>query len=242
MTKTNLVKVFAIKVCAIAAFTNLTGCGVVKIATYHQEVCKSHAYVQGDLADYITNRFHTEAPVRMAIVPFSVPVNLASSNQGMPDFGYTLAARAQREILKRDGVPIVEILARADWPGKAEEFFRGNFGAIAHARESDYDLVMVGVMERQRALNAATFFGKIIDVENGITVWFGKTTVESDPYPGMSLAYATGLADQRPDQIVSEELFDEGIQCLVEEMVHLEELPLEDPTIDDDGKTDRPLY
>ena len=148
----------------------------------YKDPCKIHAYVRTPVADYLSRRFNSHAPVRVAIIPFSVPANLASMGNERPGLGNELAWQVHAKLLRSGELPVVEVFNRQDWPGKKEEFFTGNFGALALAREANYDLVLVGYLDDIHDLGEMAVFGKLIEVESGITVWYGKSAVETlDP-------------------------------------------------------------
>lgn len=179
------------------------------------ETCNSRAHVQMILADYLSRRFASHSPVRLAIIPFSVPANLSGYNNELPGTGDQLAWKIHNEWLQNATVPIVEILNRQDWPRKKEEFFTGNFGAIAMAREAGYDLVQVGLVENLRSTDALTVHSKIIEVESGITVWYATSTVVTRRPELQSAAAMTGLLDRHPSRLYTPEMIDEAAVCLI---------------------------
>ncbi len=146
----------------------------------HKESCNLRAYLDQDLEQYINGRFGSKAPIRMAIIPFSTPANFAWQNSQHQGLGKELAWRFQSEFLTQGTLPIVEVFNREDWPGKREEFWTGNFGSIAQAREAGYDLVFVGNVDPMRGIDNLTIHSKIIDVDAGITVWSGTTNVRTE--------------------------------------------------------------
>lgn len=145
-------------------------------ASYDLE-CKNRAYSRMVLADFLSTRFHSHAPVRLAVMPFSVPANLSAYNSERPGLGNQLAWDARAELVRAQAAPIVEVLNRYDWPGKKDEFFTGNYSALATAREAGYDLVLIGYLEPMHSLNEMVLYSKLIEVESGITVWNGQSTV-----------------------------------------------------------------
>jgi hypothetical protein len=117
----------------------------------------------------------------MAIIPFSVAANLSSQNTQRPGLGNELAWQIRSELVRNEAAPIVEVLNRHDWPGKRDEFFVGNHGAIALSREAGYDLVLVGLFETGASLDHVVLHSKLIDTSAGITVWNGRSTVTRRP-------------------------------------------------------------
>lgn len=190
-----------------------TGCGM--IGNIHEESCKSYAYIDQDLEDYISLRFHSDSPVRLGIIPFSVPVNLATGSSAGPDVAYMLAARIHSGFLKDQRIPIVEILDRVDWPGKRDEFFTGNFGALHQARAAGYDLVMVGLIDWGPTINTLVAHVKIIDPENGVTIWYGKSVANTVKPIGEKLNVKFGFALDRPDLVWSDALVHELAECIL---------------------------
>lgn len=161
----------------------LSGCALKRrLEVYGLEECKNRAYVQMGLDSYISRRYPTGAPVRMALVPFSVPANLASRGQEMPGVGNQLTWQIQQQLLSQGVAPIIEVFNRMDWPGKKEEFHAGNYTALQLARDAGYDLVFIGFLQPPRTSRELTAEAKIIEVETGITVWYGEATaMNTDP-------------------------------------------------------------
>ena len=151
-----------------------------EIWSYLNDSCKSRAYKRVILSDYINKRFDRKAPVRMAVVPFSVPANLAQISDQQPGIGNKLAWQLHSELLSNEAVPIVEVFNRQDWPRKSEEFYTGNFGAISLADQAGYDLVLVGMVQDLKYQGSMSAEAKLIEVSSGITVWYGQSTVETD--------------------------------------------------------------
>src|SRR4051812_36516187 len=127
----------------LTALAGFCLCSCSFLYNRYAESCNSHAYLQRGLYAYINSRYHYNSPVRMAIIPFSVPANISADNSERPGLGNELAWKIHAQLLATGQIPIVEVLNRQDWPNKKEEFFTGNFGAIAMAREAGYDLLMV---------------------------------------------------------------------------------------------------
>lgn len=165
----------SVKILALLSASLLSACSYIN--EHYTEQCNSHAYTRAVLSDFLTSRFHSNAPVRMAVIPFSVPANLSGYDTERPGLGNKLAWEVQAQFLHSGQVPIVEVLNRQDWPAKKEEFFTGNFGALAAAREAGYDLVFLGYLDPLRSLDSMNISTKLIEVESGITVWYGDTGV-----------------------------------------------------------------
>ena len=198
----------------------LTGCSVLhELHDHTTEYCNSRAYVQIPITDHLTTRFDSDAPVRLGVIPFSVPANLAPRSGQAHTLGNELAWNIHREMLSQGIIPISEVLNREDWPGKRDEFFHGNFGAIASAREAGYDLVLVGYVDPIKALDTVTAQGKLIEVDSGITLWYGTvsaTSARKDVQDNLSRFW---LASKRPDMLNFGPLTEKLARCIVEEAV-----------------------
>jgi len=196
----------------LAASLLAVGCAYIR--DHMEETCKSHAHVRMILSDYLSRRFHTNSPVRLAIIPFSVPANLAAQSAEREGTGDKLAWLIHQDLLHSDSVPIVEVLNRPDWPGKKEEFFTGNFGAISMAREAGYDLVMVGFLEPMRSTDQMVTHSKIIEVASGITVWYGTVTAVSNRRDVADAWALTTITQERPDLLYYEPLLEKLAYCI----------------------------
>lgn len=172
---TSFLRHFFRGVTVLTLAVGLTRCTYIQ--RHYVDPCNSRAYVGNDLAMYLNKRYHSNAPVRVGIIPYSVPANLSpSGGPDLPSFGSTLAWKLHQELISSGDIPVVEVFNRQDWPGKKEEFFTGNFGAISLGREAGYDLVMVGYVEPVRSIDSLSSYTKLIDVESGVTVYYGKNT------------------------------------------------------------------
>lgn len=152
------------------------GCSAQRLPREEGE-CKIQAYVNAVLPSYLSNRYHSEKPARSAVVPFDVPESFAPGGVQSMHYGRELANILQRELLRSAEMGIVEVFNRDRWPGKRSEFFTGNHGAISLARNAGYDFVVVGYLDEVVDDKALTFFTKVIDTSNNITVWYARTLV-----------------------------------------------------------------
>lgn len=202
----------SVKFLALAVALTLNGCSYLH--TRYGETCNSRAYIQRDLEQFISARFHSKAPVRLAVIPFTVPANL-TAKRNTPGLQNELAWKVHQELASKNRLPIVEVFNRQDWPQKAEEFFTGNFGAISFSREAGYDLVLVGYLENFKSLDTMVAHTKIIEVESGMTVWYGKTTAHSRRPDFNQIESRLWLEDKRPDLIYSGPLVDDLARCIV---------------------------
>lgn len=206
----------------------LTSCVVMTACSLTQRLvsdpCNSRAYVRTIMADYLSNRYHSNAPVRMAVIPFSVPANFAGKNADVPGLGNQLAWKVQEGFLASQVFPIVEVLNRQDWPGKKEEFRTGNFGAISAARDAGYDLVFVGSLDPATSIDTMTATTKLIETETGTTLWFGQNSMRSDAKAMNQTLDQMLLAKRNPTIIRTNQLRDGLAQCIVEDVVNEEVL------------------
>ena len=96
----------------------LAGCSY--ISRHFEETCNFRAYLRTPFADYVSKRYPLGAPIRVGVIPFSVPANVAAHSNELPGLGNQLAWMVKDELLARGTMPIVEVLNRQDWPGKKE--------------------------------------------------------------------------------------------------------------------------
>ncbi len=118
------------------------------------------------------------------------------------------------ELLSSSQIPIVEVLNRQDWPGKKEEFFTGNFGALQMSRDAGYDLVMVGFVEQQKSLDNLSAYSKILDVESGVTVWYGKTTAYTQRPEFDTMSWNYRISNKEPSKFYFAPLIEEESKCI----------------------------
>jgi hypothetical protein len=201
---------------ASLAFILLSGAsGCALVTRHYAEPCKSRAFIGANLEDYISSRFDRGAPVRMAIIPYSTPANLSFAGMERSGLGSQIAQRIQSELLPTGIVPIVEVFDRQDWPGKKDEFFSGNFTALRLARDAGYDLVVVGSMPSQKGLDNLTVRTKIIEVDSGITIFYGESSVHTNRPEWNSLQSSVWLDQKTPNQLFIPEMVDELCRCVV---------------------------
>lgn len=153
----------------------------------------------------------------MAVIPFTVPANLSGNKYDAEGLGNELAWEIQAEILKKEGVPIVEVLNRQDWPGKKDEFFTGNFGTISQAREAGYDLVLIGYVEKMNSLDTLSAYAKILDVEAGVTLWYAHLVTSTMRPDAREVGATFGMMDRRPDLLSIPPMQSKLAKCVVEQ-------------------------
>lgn len=198
--------------------TSLPGCALLERQL--GESCNSRAYVATDIESYLMSRFNSKSPVRVAVIPFTTPANLTPRDNVAPTMGNTMAWLVQSEFLRTETFPIVEVLNRQDWPGKKDEFFTGNFGAISSARDAGYDLALVGWIEPITRLDTLTVSTKLFDLDSGITLWYGRTGVVTNRKDMEAVGAFFGLNDERPDLLYSNTLVERAARCIVNDVLN----------------------
>lgn len=204
-----------VKLLTLVSLISLPGCSVMKQSNFEEE-CKSHAYLSSTFRNYLGERFKSRTPVRLGVVPFSVPANLASESNEFPGLGNQLAWDVKNQLMTFGELTIVDILNRQNWPGKKEEFFTGNFGAIAMAQQAGYDLIMLGYLEDYSTLSTMSAHTKIIEVSSGITVWNTRSVVSTRRHEYRNMMAQFGWDKRRPDLIHAQELRRALVSCIVD--------------------------
>ena len=207
----------------LTCLVGTTSCSI--LGRHVGERCNTHAHVRTDLVGYIDQRFTPKSPVRMGIIPFDTPANLAARSAQMPGLGNQLAWAVHRNLLSTETFPILEVLNREDWPRKREQFFTGNFGALKFARDAGYDMLLAGYLEPISRLDTWKVHTKIIETDSGTTVWYGTSTVYTNRHDMWEVSSFVGLTDRRPDILYTDELLQTVAQCIVHDMTH-------DPEVD----------
>lgn len=118
-------------------------------------------------------------------------------------------------MLQSHEIPIVEVLNRHDWPGKRDEFFTGNFGAIQTAREAGYDMVLTGIVDPIKSSGRLQASSKVIDTASGVTVWFGQSSVTATKDFMHTLALESGLEGRAPSDTGFNSMVEELSRCVV---------------------------
>jgi len=209
---------------AIGTVTSMVVLGVISLTltscAYLQrhviDDCKNRAFIGSNLRAFVSSRFHNPEAVRLGIIPFSSAANLS------PEIGRTLAMRIHQEMLPAGDVPLIEIFNRQDWPGKSEEFYSGNFGAISIAREANYDLVMVGMLAPMTRLDELVADIKIIEVDSGTTVYYGRSSFRTGDDDVTSNLDSLWLAQRKPNALVTPMVVDKLARCAVHGMRQVE--------------------
>ena len=182
------------------------------------EVCNTRAWVRTDLESYIYQHFKNGEQARVGVIPFISQANLADRYDGQPGLGTQMAWAVQRELLATETFPIVQMLAREDWPGRKVEFFAGNFGSLAFARDAGLNFILVGYIDWPDRLDKWTIHTKLIDVASGTTVWYGSSTVTTSRPDMLEVSSTLGLTDRRPDNYHMQPIRDAAAACIVRDM------------------------
>lgn len=154
---------------------------------------------------------------RLGIVPFVAPANFAGSGDSQPPLGSQLAWRLHAEMLRLNKIPIVEVTTWTDWPLKREDFFSGNFEAMQKARDAGYDMIFVGYLEESSPEEVAVL-GKLIDVNLGKTLWYGRALAFSRRKKIADLKHHFGANyDHSINSLDLYPLYSKLVQCLAEE-------------------------
>lgn len=196
----------------------LLGSGCSFLHEYSTESCNSHAYVRAPIDDFLSTRFRSGSQPRMAVIPFTTAANLSGHEPQRPAFGEELAWKVHARLLDSGDFPIVEVMNRRDWPGKKDEFFTGNFGSLSMARAAGYDLVLIGYLDGIQTLTTLSAFTKVIDVESGVTLWYGKSSASTAQPAMQRLGSHLWLREERPDQLYLPDLTESLASCIVRDI------------------------
>ena len=193
-----------------------SGCASLEPRVQVTQNCSSRVYVSAPIGQQLSSRNGADHPSRLAVIPFAVPANLAGSSNELPGLGNTLAWRVHAEALASGEFPITEVFNRQDWPGKKEEFFTGNFGAISLAQEAGYGLVLTGFIENLRDLDSLTAHTKLIDVSSGITLWYGKSSVRAVEHRDPTVFDSMWRSTDKPAEMYTASIADDLGRCIVQ--------------------------
>lgn len=207
-----------VSVILLTLVTVTTGCAI--LGRHAGETCNTRAYARTDFESFISTRFARNSPVRVAVVPFVTQANLAARDDEQPGLGNELAWSVQRELVGSEVLPIVEVFNRQDWPGKKAEFFTGNFGALARAKDAGYDFVLVGYMDPIKRVDTWVIHTKLIEVESGISLWYGTSTINTIRKDMLEVSSTLGLTTRRPDLLYGPEMLTEAARCIAFDMLH----------------------
>lgn len=183
------------------------------------EWCNTRAWVRTDLQSFIYQHFKGGEQARVGVIPFISQANLADRYDGQTGIGTQVAWGVQRELLATELFPIVQMLAHEDWPGRKQEFFAGNFGSLAFARDANLDFVLIGYIDWPDRLDKWVIHTKLIDVHTGSTLWYGSSTVTTSRGDMLEVSSTLGLTDRRPDIYNMQQIRDTAATCIVHDML-----------------------
>ena len=214
----NLKHLLALSLFLSVIILTFSGCALIE--RRYGETCNTRAYVVTDVEGYLRTRYQRNSPVRLAIIPFTTPANLTPYDpQAVPALGNQFAWRVQAEFLRKQTFPIIEVLDRQDWPGKKDEYFTGNRGALESALNAGYDLALVGSIDQMYRADTYVVNTKLIDIESGITLWYGRHEVTTNRDEMEETSGFFGLTNQRPDLYWHNALLEKGARCIVSEVL-----------------------
>ena len=172
-----------------------TGCSLLE--RHHPTSCKTHAFIEVSVEDYIRNNYSKPDTVRAVVLPFFAPLNLkpARFDQAPESFGSEIARVVQAQLLESRIFPIVELSFNGPRTAPFSDFFGGNHEIMDWARTQGYDLIVIGQVEQFTSLNEMTITSKVIDVTKGVTLWYGrgKTSAKQSILPEYRLLTEDGV-------------------------------------------------
>lgn len=189
---------------------------------FETEGCNIRTYIDVGFDNYLSQQNRTKKILRMAVVPFDVPETFAPVGRENINYGIELAKRFQQQLLGKTPGLIVELFDRERWPGKREDFLKGNYQAIELARNAAYDLVAVGYMEEITNSSDLVILTKIIDVTNSVTLWDARTVVYTTQRTLRSNLSRVGAVEDQPDLFAFPERTQKFAQCTVERLLSTE--------------------
>lgn len=212
---------------AVILLTFLSGCSTVSttLNLHPEEQCNSRAYLRIPFHEYLRKRFPLYSPVRVGIIPFSTPANLAPRHDDLPGVGNTLVWQLRNELLASGEIPIIEIMDRDAWPEKSREFQTGNYRSIEMARHAGYDLVLVGHVSNARTADSMTVQAKLIEIENRLTIWNGESTVTTNRTERERSIPTRWWLTREPSNLHTNILLDEMAKCLASNLLDEEPVP-----------------
>ncbi len=187
------------------------------------EACNTRAWVRTDLESFIYQHFKNGQQARVGVIPFISQANLADRYDGQTGLGTQMAWAVQRELLATEVFPVVQMLAHEDWPGRKQEFFAGNFGSLAFARDAGLDFVLIGYIDWPDRLDKWVVHTKLIDVHTGTTLWYGSSTVSTVRPDMLEVSSTLGLTDRRPDMYHMQQIRDAAATCIARDMTNFDE-------------------
>lgn len=178
-----------------------------------KETCKNHANININLKKYITSRYANKNLIRLGIFPFSVPANFTAKNLDRLDYGTILAQKLQPTLLALGLFSTSELLEYSEWSGKKQEFFSDNLLAIEIGKNIGLDFIVVGYLAPQNHIEKMTLYSKVIDVNSGMTVFYGETVAYNNYLNERKNKADFGLIEYKPSDFKLNEFTDSLMQC-----------------------------
>jgi len=101
----------------------------------------------------------------------------------------------------------------------------GNFQAIRLAQDAGFDFIFVGYLERLQHHTKLSLLGKLIDVQNGITIWYGKSELGEIKYKTHQGDIWGWFGERRLDEIDLNANLQKITKCLVNDALSNEPKP-----------------
>lgn len=190
----------------------------LKSKLFRRDTCKTHSYIKSDIKEFINDRFLRKSPARLGVIPFSVPVSFSTQNINLPGIDLKIASKVKAQLHEYEIAPIIELYNRIAWPGKKDEFFAGNHGAISFARQAGYDLILVGYIDAGKKIGELRAETKVIAVDSGITLYYGSADVDVSKKQHYQSTGEVFGSRRRPDLIMHRPLIDKLAMCIAKDI------------------------
>jgi len=193
-----------------------TGCSSKLLSWLHDNElqCKNRAYIHIPVEEYINERYSSSPLVRVALVPFEVPASFSRNIAGWMNFQEEITQSLHVKLLESGKFQLLEIFKTH--PLRKDDFITGNYEITELAKQAGYDLLLVGQVGNLSGVTQLSGTAKLIDVNTGITVWYGQSQVGKVSY-STSRRDAFGVFGRdRPDYMPFRLLADQFTSCLVE--------------------------
>jgi len=172
--------------------------------------CKIRTYIDDGGTALLSNRFvdtnYRDRPIRIAVIPFSIPEHFAVWGSYEGHLGWELARVFWADLLAAKVEGTIELVAANTWAGESEEFFEGNYRNIEIARQAGYSHIILGYLKEPTSDGILRVYTKLIDVGTSHTMWFSLTEVEKGGNQDWDiLDFLFGLPARRGDAIESDD-------------------------------------
>ena len=150
-------------------------------------------------------------------MPFWVGETFSANMSKEYDLGDDLARSFQRELIRTEEIPIVEIFHKDRSAIQKGDYRDGNYQALMFARAAGYDLLLLGELLPPTDAGTLVVNTKVINVESGVTLWAGQTTYTSYRREQREMLGKTPLFRSRPELFDFAERIKELAECTVHE-------------------------